>query len=77
MLPEEIMYNLENPDSEDVLVRIIRKYLLTEKQRQILFNINLSIEDCLNGRYGINEETAINEIYADWNKMCGKKLFGF
>jgi len=76
IISKEILNCLENPQTENEIVNIIRAYLLTEKQRTVLFNLNLSIEDCLNGRYGEKEEVEIYKIYQDWNKKCGQAQFG-
>ena len=76
MIPKEIIEYLESPDNESQVIQIIKRYLLTEKQRYDLYKLNLSIEDCLNGRYGEKEECHIEKIYDEWNKKSGKKLFG-
>lgn len=62
---------------EGYLVSAIRKYLLTEEQKNSLNRINLSIEDCLNGRFGENEEKVVLDIFAAWNAKLGFRQFGF
>jgi hypothetical protein len=57
----------------DVLA--IKKHLLTSEQRQTLFDLNLSIEDMLNGRIG--GEQRVYAIFDQWNEKLGFKCFGF
>jgi len=64
-------------DKEEYLVAAIKKHLLTEDQKQILFNMNLSVEDLLNGRYPIGQGELIQHIFYDvWNEKLGWKDFG-
>ena len=77
MITSEALDYLKNPDSESEVVKIIRKYLLSMDEKTKLFRMDLSIEDCLNGRYGEKEEKDVYEMYDNWNKLCGKKMFGF
>lgn len=63
--------------SEEYLVQAIRNLLLTETQRKTLFNLNLSIEDMLNGRYNDTQEQQVLLMFSEWNNTLGFKTFGF
>jgi len=53
----------------------IKKYLRTEEDRKLLYERDLSIEDCLNGRYPITQERKIRKMKKAWNKKLGLKGF--
>lgn len=72
---EEEFYRFENPDDENDLVSFIRKHLLSETQRRELFEHNLSVEDCLNGRYTAEHSAFVHSLYADWNDKLGYQSF--
>lgn len=61
---------------ESYLVDAIKKHLRTEEQRKTLFDLDLSIEDCLNGRYTDQQGKVIHAIYQQWNDKLGFKHFG-
>jgi hypothetical protein len=64
-------------DSEPELVGLIRKHLLTEDQRQRIFDADFSIEDALNGRIADAGKQAIcDAIYQEWNAKLGYRSFG-
>ena len=62
-------------DDEKYLVQAIKMHLLTEQQKTMLFRVDLSIEDCLNGRYG--EQPEVEAMYEEWNAKLGFRCFGF
>jgi hypothetical protein len=65
-------------EDERYLVNAIRNHLLTEEQRQQLFQRNISIEDILNGRVqGEDSEEFSNRLFSDWNAKLGWREFGF
>ena len=78
-IPQEVLDQFRDAfDSEEYLVSAIKKYLRTEKQKQWLYNHDLSIEDCLNGRYPGNLEEEVDEVlYKPWNEILGFHEFGF
>ncbi len=61
---------------ERYLVTAIKKHLLTEEQRKKLFELNLSIEECLNGGYTGDQEDSVRSIYNEWNQKLGLHYFG-
>ena len=62
-------------EDEHYLVLAIKKFLLTESQREELFALNCSIEDLLNGRCGdIGQE---EKFFNPWNEKLGWKEFGY
>ncbi len=61
---------------ESHLVTAIRKHLLTPQQRRILADLNLSIEDILNGRVTGYSEWAVDAIFDEWNVKLGFRHFG-
>lgn len=76
-IPAEVLERLRDGcDNEGELVGYIKAYLQTEAQREELHRLRLSIEDCLNGRYGGEEEAAVSAIYAAWNAQLGYRGFG-
>lgn len=66
----------EFPD-EASLVKAIRNLLLTESQGQALREAGLTIEDCLNGRFGDSTEGLVLSTFLEWNGRLGFKCFGF
>lgn len=60
---------------DQYLVEAIKKFLRTEEDRQLLFKLDLSLEDCMNGRYGADKEQEVKKMYAGWNKKLGFKAF--
>ena len=62
---------------EAYLVSAIKKHLMTEEQRKKLFDLNLSIEECLNGRYAMQDTAAVKALYREWNTKLGFHHFGF
>lgn len=63
--------------SEEYLVSAIKKHLQTDAHRQQLNARDLSIEDCMNGRFGGDEELTVLNIFHDWNEWLGFKHFVF
>jgi hypothetical protein len=61
---------------EPYLVEAIEKHLLTDPQRNKIFNARLSIEKMLNGRYTVDHEEMLEGIYKEWNGKLGFKCFG-
>lgn len=65
-------------DNEPQAIGLIKKHILTEPQRQLLFEHNMSIEDMLNGRIAGEERQAVEAtIYAEWNTKLGYQAFGY
>jgi hypothetical protein len=63
---------------EEYVVAAIKKHLRTEAQRQKMFEFDLSIEDILNGRFGIEAHDGfVSKMFTDWNKKLGTKVFGY
>jgi hypothetical protein len=60
---------------ESYLIEAIKKFLRTEEQRRELFELDLSIEDCMNGRYTTKQSKRVRKIYKEWNKKLGFKAF--
>ena len=61
---------------ERYLVEAIERHLLTEDQRQKMFDARLSIEKMLNGRYTIDVSSLVSSIFSAWNTKLGFKAFG-
>jgi hypothetical protein len=63
---------------EKYLVEAIKKYLRTEEQRKRLFEVDISIEEMLNGRYQGTARNCkvVQGIYDEWNAKLGFKAFG-
>jgi hypothetical protein len=55
------------PDGEEALIYAIKRDLLTPEHTTLLTSLNLSIADCLNGRYTAEQSPAIHAMYRDWN----------
>lgn len=66
----------EEFDDEPYLISAIKKHLITAEQKEKLNQLDLSIADCLNGRYTGRQEQEINQIYASWNEKLGFQNFG-
>lgn len=63
-------------DREEYLVDSIRRNLLTEEQRKVMFDHNFTIEDMLNGRIaGDERREAAAEIFDAWNAELGQECF--
>ena len=62
---------------ESYLVEAIKKYLRTDDHRKTLGELDLSIEDLLNGRYNYKQHKKVDKIFDDWNQKLGFIAFGF
>lgn len=71
------LFNWENPDSEEVSIDLIKKYLRTPAQKEMLDKFDLTIADLLNGRYAQAYAAAVQSIFDDWNQRLGEKHFGY
>jgi hypothetical protein len=63
-------------DQECYLIEAIKKHLVTKIDIMILNNLNLTIGDCLNGRYNGEQKIQVYAIYQKWNNKLGFKHFG-
>lgn len=61
---------------EQYLVMAIKKWLRTEEQRQQMADMDMSIEEMLNGRYDGKFYDSVQKIYDEWNTKLGFKAFG-
>ncbi len=66
----------ETSDDEHWVVAAIKKHLLTEEQRKLMFEADISIEDLLNGRVQIGSDL-VTKIFNEWNAKLGRKQFGW
>lgn len=68
---------LQDFQNEHQFVQAIREHLITQEQKQFLFDNDITIEDCLNGRVSGGEEirTPIREMYKDWNDKIEHEMF--
>ena len=63
-------------DTEEQSIDLIKRHLLTQEQRQIMFDNDFTIADMLNGRIP-GDHTIYYNIFAEWNAKLGYKAFGF
>lgn len=64
-------------EDEKYIISFIRKYLITDAQKQRLYELNADIADLLNGRIRSNIEDPYSYFFDDWNEKLGKKEFRF
>lgn len=62
---------------EHYLIEAIEKYLMTEKQAQLLYEYGLNISKILNGKYGQDQQEIVYSIYKEWNDKLDFKKFGY
>lgn len=75
-IDEETLNDFQNGFQEEhYLVSAIKKYLLKPNQRQQMFQLDLSIEDILNGRTTGEHQPFIEELFKDWNSSLGFACF--
>jgi hypothetical protein len=74
---EELCRFFRQGDGEEYTVQAIKRHLRTEKQRQTLHEMDLSLEDVLNGRFTGTQEPVIQSMFDEWNAFLNKKTFGF
>lgn len=73
----DILEDMESAPEEHYLVGTIKTHLLTPAQKQALFDADMDIADCLNGRYNEDKWNAfVRAMYHDWNQKLGVKHFG-
>jgi hypothetical protein len=66
------------PQEEADTVQIIRKQLLTQEDRKLMFDLDISVEDILDGRVeGEEADEASKLIMKHWNERLGMNIFGF
>ena len=58
------------------LVAAIKKWLRTPEQKKVLDDLDLSIEEMLNGSYTEDQSAAVGTIYDAWNQKLGFRAFG-
>ncbi len=61
---------------ERYVVQAIKRHLRNPYHKEVLDDLDLSIEDCLNGRYTAEQSTQVRGIYAQWNEKLGFPAFG-
>lgn len=61
---------------EEYLIPAIKRWLRTDEQRKMMADMDISIEEMLNGRYGGHLEPKVFQIYDEWNAKLGFKSFG-
>lgn len=76
---EQVCWYFKNGEfyQEHYSIAAIERYLLTEEQRQWLFDNRISIEKCLNGRVAGQAATDKHKVlYKPWNEKLGFKRYG-
>jgi len=63
-------------DDDTWKIEGIKKYLRTEEHKKMLYDMDLSLEDILRGRYSGESESDVYKIFADWNEKLGFKAYG-
>jgi hypothetical protein len=53
----------------------IKKYLRDDEDRATLNRLDLSIEECLSGKYNKEQESEILKIFHKWNQKLGCTYF--
>ena len=61
--------------NEHYQVDAIKKHLRTEEQRKKMFELDVSIEEILGGRYPRSKGRAVDAILKEWNKKLGFRAF--
>lgn len=75
---EEEWYLWELSSEEEYVVPLIKKYLRTPEQRATMNELDISIEDMLNGRVeGEAAQAFVAETFTAWNAKIGYKQFGY
>ena len=61
---------------EEYTVPLIKKYLRTPEQKTMLDQLDISIEDALNGRVeGAEKQEFLHAIFTCWNQTLGYQHF--
>jgi hypothetical protein len=63
-------------DDEEYLVKAIKRHLRDEEDKATLARLDLTIEDCLNGRVNGEQEPEVLRMYEKWNQKLGFHHFG-
>jgi len=75
---DELHVLLDGAGDEGDSVNVIKMFLRTDDQKQWMDDQDVSIEDILNGRtYERHMKYIHEELFPDWNRKVGKKIFGF
>ena len=65
-------------DSEEYLVKAIRRYPLSPQELAWLYEQDVSVEDMLNGRVeGEARKVWVDATFERWNGLLGAKVFGY
>lgn len=62
---------------ESYLVMAVKKHLRTPEQQLALAEVDVSIEDMVNGRVTGEHRALVNRIFCEWNTKLGFSAFGF
>lgn len=76
-IPEEDCFRLINPDSEHDTEQVVKRYLMTQPQKQWLFDNDYSLDDVFSGRIeGDDKQAQADEFFTEWNARLGREIFG-
>ena len=75
---DELIFELENSQTEQGLVRLIAKNLMTDEHSAALAPYDLTVYDLLGGRWQYSQacNAMVKAIFEDWNQKLGKVVFG-
>lgn len=62
-------------DSEDRQIEAIKQYLLSDDDRALLREHDVSLSDILNGRFAVALNAEIFPMFKRWNEKLGYKRF--
>lgn len=57
------------------IIQLIKKCLITQRQRRWLFDEDLDLHDIMDGRYPHKISKKVGTMLKSWNKKAGAKLF--
>lgn len=74
-IKEEVVRELVSNPERSRMFALIQEHLLTEGQGRFLTSNNLSLDDIFDGNFAPDDMDIIDAIFAEWNKLCGQKIF--
>ena len=55
----------------------MRNKVITPSEKAVMSEMNLTLEDIVNGRYNEDQEFRIDKLFDAWNDRLGYHLYGF
>ena len=74
-ISKEIVQEILSNPERSRMFDLVEKYLLTESQGRFMQGNGLTLAAIFDGQILPDDLDVVDAIFADWNKLCGQKIF--